>query len=34
MGVIDYFLGDDRMSTPMRVVFYDVDYLSDEMVGE
>ena len=33
MGVIDYFLCDNRINTPIRVVFYDINYLADEVVG-
>ena len=33
MGVVWYFLDDNRVSAPVRVVFYDVYYLSDEVVG-
>ena len=33
VGVINYFLDDNRIITPIRVIFYDVYYLSDEVVG-
>ena len=34
MGVIYYFLDDNRMNTPIWIIFYDVDYFADEVVGK
>ena len=33
MGVVDYFLSDNKMGMPIRIVFYDVYCLTDEVVG-
>ena len=34
MGISVYFLIDNRMGTPIQIIFYDIYCLTDEVVGK